>query len=83
MIRRTAAPPAPKLVAAKRTTGGLALSISGKGVGYEVLVNGKRVARTTSTSPLIRTKLAKPGAKVRVRAYNSGGISAPSNTVRL
>ena len=83
VIRRTAAPPTPKLVAAKRTAGGLTLSISGKGVGYEVLVNGKRVARTTSTSPIIRTKLAKPGAKVRVRAYNSGGISAPSNTVRL
>jgi len=83
VLRRTAAPPVPKLVAAKRTSGGLALSISGTGVGYEVLVNGKRVARTTSTSPLIRTKLARPGAKVRVRAYNSGGISAPSNTVRI
>ena len=83
VIRRAAAPPRPKLVAAKRTRAGLILRIRGKGVGYEVLVNGKRVARTTSTSPLIRTKRAKRGAKVRVRAYNSGGISALSNVRRI
>jgi hypothetical protein len=83
VLRRTVAPPAPKLLGAKRTTNGLALSITGKGTGFEVMVNGKTVARTTSTSPIIRTKWAKPGARVRVRAYNSGGVSAPSNTVRI
>ena len=72
IVRRTAAPPKPTLVAAKRTAAGLVLKISGKGV-----------ARTTSTSPVVRTKLATPGAQVRVRAYNSGGISAPSNAVRI
>ena len=74
---------APRLVAAKLTRKGLALRIRGRGPGYEVLVNGKSVARTTSTSPVIRTKLAKRGAKVQVRAYNSGGVSGLSNTVRL
>ena len=82
-VRRTAAPPAPRLVAAKRSGARLTLSIKGKGVGYEVLVNGKAVARTTSTSPVVRTKLAKRGAKVQVRAYNSGGVSGLSNAVRL
>lgn len=81
--RATSTPPTPTLVAAKRAAGSLRLSIKGKGVGYQVIVNGKVVARTTSLTPTVRTKLARPGAKVRVRAYNSAGLSAPSNTVRI
>jgi subtilisin family serine protease len=81
--RAMSAPATPTLVAAKRAAGSLRLSIKGKGVGYQVLVDGRVVGRTTSLTPTVRTRLAKAGAKVRVRAYNSAGLSAPSNTIRL
>jgi len=81
--RSVAPPPTPRLKAAKRTTTGVRLRISGSGTSYRVLINGRVVARTTSASPLIRTKAAKPGARVRVRAVNASGASALSNTVRL
>lgn len=81
--RAMSTPPTPTLVAAKRAAGALRLSIKGRGVGYQVIVNRRVVARTASLTPTVRTKLAKPGAKVRVRAYNSAGVSAPSNTIRI
>lgn len=81
--RATSTPPTPTLLAAKRAAGSLRLSIKGKGVGYQVIVNGKVVARTTSLTPTVRTRLARPGATVRIRAYNSAGLSAPSNAVRI
>mgnify|MGYP003344480874 CR=1 FL=1 len=81
--RALARPSTPRLLAAKRTSGGVKLSISGKGSGYEVIINGKSVGRTTSTAPIIRTKAARSGAQVRVRAYNDAGTSAPSNAIRL
>ncbi len=81
--RSMSAPSTPRLTSAKRIGQTLRLSIQGKGVGYQVTVNGKVVSRTTSLTPTVTVKGLRPGAKVRVRAYNSAGISAPSNTIRV
>jgi hypothetical protein len=81
--RSMSAPSTPRLVSAKRIGQALRLSIRGSGVGYQVTVNGKAVTRTTSLTPTVTVKGLRPGAKVRVRAYNSAGISAPSNTIRV
>ncbi len=81
--RVQSAPATPRLVVARRTAGGVMLTIRGRGVGYQVLINGKVVGRTTSLTPLVRTKAAKPGARVRVQAYNSAGISTVSNAIRI
>ena len=70
-------------MSAKRSGSTLRLTIQGTGVGYQVTVNGKPVGRTTSLTPSVVVRNLKPGARVRVRAFNSAGVSAPSNPVRV
>ncbi len=81
--RVLAAPTRPRLLAASRTTSGLKLRIKGSSVTYRVLVNGKTAGTVRSTSSVVRTKAARPGARVTVRAVGAGGLSAPSNAIRL
>ena len=81
--RVLAVPTRPRLLAASRTKAGVKLRIKGTSTTYRVLMNGKVAATTRSKSPIIRTTAAKPGARVTVRAVGAGGLSAPSNAIRL
>lgn len=82
-VGTAAKPKRPRLIAASRTAKGVKLRFTGNGVSYLVLVNGSVVGTTRATSPVVRTTAARPGARVAVRAVGAGGVSAPSNAIRI
>ena len=75
-----------KAVVARRKAARAARTARNPRVTYEVVLNGKRIARTTRTSVTIRTKAARTartGATVRVRATLPGFRSKLSAPIRL
>lgn len=82
-VARRIRPATPRLVSARRTATGTRLRIRGApGVGYQVFVNGRLVARTMSSQPLVRGSTPS-GARIQVRAFTLRGVSSLSNSIRL
>ncbi|MGB1526876.1 MAG: S8 family peptidase, partial [Miltoncostaeaceae bacterium] len=75
-----------KAAVARRKAASAARTARNPRVTYEVVLNGKRIARTTRTSVTIRTKAARAarkGATVRIRATLPGFRSKLSAPIRL
>ena len=75
-----------KATVARRKAARAARAARNPRVTYEVVLNGKRIARTTRTSVTIRTKAARAarkGATVRIRATLPGFRSKLSAPIRL
>ncbi|MEO2139579.1 MAG: S8 family serine peptidase [Thermoleophilia bacterium] len=75
-----------KAAVARRKAARAARAARNPRVTYEVVLNGKRIARTTRTSVTIRTKAARAarkGATVRIRATLPGFRSKLSAPIRL
>lgn len=82
-VARRSRPATPRLVSARRTATGTRLRIRGaRGVGYQVFINARLVARTMASQPLVRGSTAS-GARIQVRAFTLRGVSPLSNSIRL